>query len=204
MPKFSDVPEVQPATEPVTFTTIKGVEVNALVRHLMAEQEGEILAAARIFAKTNGVENPRQDDPIYLLGLMVATVQIGVVDPDAPSEPFFDGGAPQIRRNLDRERIALLWARQGDFQDRMSGVAEPMGPDMVLQWALRIQAADPRDKTLFADLRPYQQHQLLMGLGHLVVSLSEIIKAMGETQAPAAPSPTEESSPSATPTAAPG
>src|ERR1700722_15176264 len=128
MSKFSAVEVTPPATEPVELE-VGGTTVRCLVRHMMAEEERLVLAGPRDFPRPNGVQNPLPTDPIYLLGLVVSTVHRGFVDADAPAELFFDGGVEQIRACLDRERIAHLWAKQADFQDRMSGIADPPPTD---------------------------------------------------------------------------
>jgi hypothetical protein len=167
MGKFSAVEKVPPATEPIEFE-VGGAVVKCLVRHMMAEEERLVLVSAREFARANGVQNPIPTDPIYLLGLVVSTVQRGYVDADAPAELFFDGGIEQIRMCLDRERIAHLWAKQADFQDRMSGIAEPPPSDgEILLWVRRLTST--LDDDAFAELRPRRMRQIMRGLAQLAI-----------------------------------
>jgi hypothetical protein len=188
MGKFSTVDKVPPATEPVEFE-VGGTAVKCLVRHMMAEEERLVLVGAREFARQNGVQNPVATDPIYLLGLVVSTVHRGYVDADAPEELFFDGGIEQIRACLDRERIAHLWAKQADFQDRMSGIAEPApGDGEIILWVHRL-TSTPADEEAFAELRPRRMRQIMRGLALLAVRtlglLTDVAKLAPDAAKPA-------------------
>lgn len=186
--KFSEAHIDPVRTAAATITTIGGVEMPCKVRHLMADQEAAILVDARAFAKARGVEDPRPDDPLYLFGMMVSTVLRGFVDADAPAdrlEPFFDGGVDQILQHLDQDRIAYLWAVQGAFQDKCSGRAVALTDAEVLARVHAIAAADPTDPGPFADLRPFQQQQLLRAMAKLILSLSALLKKAADAPVPA-------------------
>jgi hypothetical protein len=188
MGKFSAVEKVPPATEPVEFE-VGGTAVKCLVRHMMAEEERLVLVGAREFAKANGLPNPVPTDPIYLLGLIVSTVHRGYVDADAPAELFFDGGVEQLRACLDRERIAHLWAKQAEFQDRMSGIAEPAPSDgEIILWVHRL-TSTPADDEAFAELRPRRMRQIMRGLALLAVRtlglLTDVARPAPEVSKPA-------------------
>jgi hypothetical protein len=177
--KFSQIPIEPPRTAPATIASVGGVEVACRVRHLMADQEAAILQEARAFAKTRGVEDPEPDDPLYLFGMMVSTVLRGYVDTDgAPGalEPFFDGGLDQVLRHLDQDRIAYLWAAHCAFQDACSGRAVKLTDAEVLARVHAIAAADLNDPSPFADLRPFQQQQLLRAMAKLILSLSALLE----------------------------
>jgi hypothetical protein len=182
MSKFSAVDKVAPATEPVEFE-VGRIHVKCLVRHMMAEDERLVLVGARDFARQNGVQSPSPTDPLYLLGLVVSTVHRGFVDADAPEQLFFDGGVDQIRACLDRERITHLWALQADFQDRMSGIAEPPPTDgELILWVQRLTGA--ADDSVFAELRPRRMRLIMRGLAQLAVRtvglLTDLAKASPE------------------------
>jgi hypothetical protein len=185
--KFSKAPVEPPRLAPATVTTVAGVEVGCLVRHLMADQEAGILADARAFAKARGVEDPRHDDPLYMLGLMVSTVQRGYVDADAPAEGFFDGGAAQILQLLDQDRIAYLWARHGAFQDACAGRNVALTDGEVLARVSALAAADATDPGPVADLRPLQQRHLMRAMARLILTLTALLQAppAAAAQAPA-------------------
>jgi hypothetical protein len=192
--KFSAARIDPPRTAPATVATVAGVEMPCKVRHLMAEQEAAILVDARAFAKARGVDDPRPDDPLYLFGMMVSTLLHGFLDDEAPLdriEPFFDGGVEQILRHLDQDRIAYLWAVQCAFQDKCSGRAAALTDAEVLARVHAIAAAEQTDPGPFADLRPFQQQQLMRAMAKLILSLSALLKKAAEAQAsgpPAAPS----------------
>jgi hypothetical protein len=177
--KFSKIPIEPPRTAPATIASVGGVEVACRVRHLMADQEAAILQEARAFAKARGVDDPKPDDPLYLFGMMVSTVLRGYVDADgAPGEldPFFDGGVDQVLRHLDQDRIAYLWAAQCAFQDACSGRAVKLTDVEVLGRVHAIAAAEPGDAAPFADLRPFQQQQLMRAMAKLILSLSALLE----------------------------
>jgi hypothetical protein len=187
--KFSEAPVEPPRTAPATIATVGGAEMPCKVRHLMAEQEAAVLVDARAFAKARGAEDPRPDDPLYLFGMMVSTVLRGYVDADAPPdrlEPFFDGGVEQILRHLDQDRIAYLWAVQGAFQDKCSGRAVALTDAEVLARVHAIAASDSTDPGPFADLRPFQQQQLMRAMAKLILSLSAMLRNAAEPAAPTA------------------
>jgi hypothetical protein len=192
--KFSKAPIEPPRTAPAIVATVAGVEVPCKVRHLMADQEAAVLVDARAFAKARGVEDPKPDDPLYLFGMMVSTVLRGYLDADAaPGEldPFFDGGVEQILRHLDQDRIAYLWAAQCAFQDTCSGRTVALTDVEVLARVHAIAAADPTDAAPFADLRPFQQHQLMRAMAKLTLNLSTLLrKATAPASSPAAASST--------------
>ena len=177
--KFSSVPQPLPKTEPLAIT-IDGQQIPCLIRQLMAEQEGEIMREALAFAEGNGAKNPGTDDPLYMLGMMVATIYLGFMDVDAPTELFFDGGLEQVRKCLDRENIAYLWAKQGDFQDRCSGRMAPLTDHEVIGWAFRIQA--DRDAAL-AELRPGRQKELLIGFANALIAIHNLMQTKEAAEA---------------------
>lgn len=177
--KFSQARVEPPRTAPATIATVTGAEMLCKVRHLMADQEAAVLVDARTFAKARGVEDPRPDDPLYLFGMMVSTVLRGFLDADAPEgepEPFFDGGVEQILRHLDQDRIAYLWAVQGAFQDKCSGRTVTLTDAEVLARVHAIAAAEPTDPGPFADLRPFQQQQLMRAMARLILSLGGMLQ----------------------------
>ena len=186
MGKFSTVDKPPPATEPIVFE-VGGTDVRCLVRHMMAEDERLVLVSARDFARANGVQHPVPSDPIYLLGLVVSTVHRGFADIDAPAELFFDGGIEQVRQCLDRERIAHLWAKQADFQDRMSGIAEPPPTDgEMIVWVHRLTSTP--DDDVFTELRPRRMRQVMRGLAQLAVRtlglLTDVAQSATDSGAP--------------------
>lgn len=88
------------------------------VRVLDILEEAQCAADARSFAKAQGVDDPREGNPIYDYALMVHVVVRATIDHDSPAdkpEPFFDGGATQAWK-LDRERIAMLYEHQASWQ----------------------------------------------------------------------------------------
>jgi hypothetical protein len=195
MAKLSTIPAAPPKTAPAKVVTLAGVELPCKVRHLYAEQEVAVLAEARAFAKRHGVEDPRPDDPLYLVGLMVATLMRGYVDADSPPErlePLFDGGAEQVLKNLDQDQIAHLWAVQSAFQDACSGRATAMTDAEVLGHVHTIALADPTDPAPVAPLRPLAQRQLMRGMAKLVLALMAALQQRVEARSGAPPSPSEQ------------
>ena len=89
---------------------------------LTGEEDDEVLANARAHAMSRGVADPKPNDPIFDLAVMVHTLLLGCVDPDSPSSapaPFF-ASADQIRKNLSRDQIIHLHAQHEFFQDECS------------------------------------------------------------------------------------
>lgn len=120
MSKFSQIALGIRALKPVEIPLQDGVVATCSVRPLLGYEEAKILADARAYAKARGVDDPRDGNPIYELGVWVHTIVHGCVDSDDASAPFFDGGADQILDRLDRDRIALLFEQQQTWQDECS------------------------------------------------------------------------------------
>jgi hypothetical protein len=89
---------------------------------LTGDEDDEVLAQARAHAVKRGVAEPKPDEPIFDLAIMVHTLLLGCVDPDSPPDapvPFFES-ADQIRKHLSREQIVHLHSQHEFFQDECS------------------------------------------------------------------------------------
>lgn len=101
---------------------------------LDGDQDGEAMRGARNFARSKGVDAPKDGEPEYDLGYMAHTLLYGCVDHDSPREvpaPFFSS-VEQILRHLDRERIVWLYGLHQAFAKELSPATKPADFDEVL------------------------------------------------------------------------
>lgn len=114
------------------------------VRVLDILEEAQCAADARSFAKAQGVDDPREGNPIYDYALMVHVVVRATIDHDSPAdkpEPFFDGGATQAWK-LDRERVAMLYEHQASWQAACSPRKMKLSEDEFIAWASSVAVDD--------------------------------------------------------------
>ena len=92
------------------------------VRVLDILEEAQCASDARAFATSQGVDDPKDGNPVYDYALMVHVVVRATIDHDSSvsaPEPFFDGGVSQAWK-LDRDRIAMLYEHQASWQNACS------------------------------------------------------------------------------------
>lgn len=149
MAKFGDIKKGTLARRVVELPLVGGGVTTVAVVPLMPETEAEILRDAKAYAKAYGVEDPKDGDPHYALGIQIHTIAKACVDPDSPEnapEPFFEGGVSQITdrtHGLIRQQIALLYEAQCAWQDELS--PGPKGRDPGLYFAVLMQAREAPD-----------------------------------------------------------
>lgn len=92
------------------------------LRALNDNEHSDVLRDALAFAKSNGVENPEDGDPLYEQGKWIHTIARACIDPESPEDNpqrYFDGGADQIHQSeiLTPEIIAYVFEQQRVHQD---------------------------------------------------------------------------------------
>jgi len=129
--KFAQIKQGAAAVERVECTTVDGTPFVAAARVLMGEDDDAILSAAQQFTiERKGT--PKEGDPIYDFAINLLTVLHGYDDPDTPGERFF-ASAEEVRKRLDRERIAYLAERQQAHQDTVSPSARKLDPAQFVE-----------------------------------------------------------------------
>lgn len=86
------------------------------VRVLDILEEAQCAASARSFAKSQGIEDAREGNPVYDYALMVHVVALAAIDHDSTAdapEPF--ATVAELWK-LDRERVAWLYEHQASWQ----------------------------------------------------------------------------------------
>jgi hypothetical protein len=107
-------------------------DVTVGLRPLSPGQEADIYAAALAYARAHGLEKPEEGDELYEFGKALNRILIGVVDADAPTERFFDGGLEQIENmvELGKDGVLTLAEMHQGYQDRINGkTAELLSDD---------------------------------------------------------------------------
>lgn len=132
------------------------------VRCISGEETADILAAARAFAKSRGVDDPGNGEPLYDLGLQVHTLLVAVVDldhpqPESQSARFFDS-VDQILQSplIGRDGIQYLYEAWDTWQAITSPQADTLdlpGMTSVLADLAKAEEEGDRPKALSIYLR---------------------------------------------------
>lgn len=155
--RFSQVEKGRRAREAVEFDTLDGQRCAAAFRPIDGDLEAEVLKRAQEFSLANGLKDPKPGHPIYELGYEVATLVLAMVDAVDAQQPlvlFWDGGEEQLRRALDRDRIALLFERHARFQDTVSPRKHTLSGEAYILKVFEIATAEGDDDGPFVNLRP--------------------------------------------------
>jgi len=132
---LGDAPAFQPDLDaaglPVAVPSPGSVSVD--LRPLTSGEQADVLARATADAKSRGVMDPRDGNPIYDLAEMEHTLALCCLDPDSPDDaprPFFDGGVEQIRSSPDlgRDRIVYLFEQHQLYQDECAPSLRKINP----------------------------------------------------------------------------
>lgn len=139
------------------------------VRVLSADEEAEALRFAREYAVKRGGE-PKAEDPLYDLGLMIGTLVRALVDWESPVDavvPFFES-ADEVGE-LDRDRIAYLYEQQQSWQDECAPQASQFTEDQFFNWVVTL-AASETPQNPFAYTRPGLRWTLTRTMAGLLLS----------------------------------
>lgn len=141
--------ESRQGSEPTTTVTVG-------LRVLLGAEAAEVLSHAAAFARSKGVTEPRDGDPLYELGKMVHTLLLAAVDPDSDPRavtPFF-ASAEEIltSEHLGRDGIIYLFEQQEIWQEHCSPQLARFAPDELM--GLIAKLSEDRDGSFFAKLRP--------------------------------------------------
>lgn len=183
----------RPASLPLSSTT----SFDVLLRPLTGTEEGLVLSRSRAYAKENGVEDPKETDALYALGIMANTIALASLDPDTPAnarELSFDGGASQILGDLGREQIAFLYERQQLWQEECSPTLRRMSAEELMAHAIKI--AEAQDDLPFVQLAPVMRLTLVRILARQLLSSPEAKSPSGSVSG--SPPETSKSSPAST------
>lgn len=122
---------------------------------LTGAEEEKALELARARAVKAGVADPKQNEPLYDLAVMVQTLVLGCVDHESASTsptPFFDS-AEQVLQNLNRDQITYLFAQHEHWQDEQSPQAKNLSEEQFYAWLVGVaESESPSD--FFEKLRP--------------------------------------------------
>lgn len=196
--RVSNAPEVQGADWEKDPNTIQ-----VGIRALTPAESSEVLEKARESAEKAGVKEWLATHPLCELHLMVHLVAVACVDSEAPSEPFFVGGAKEI---LDSPEVAgdnlAYLAQQAKLWNDQLGPREPEMTAEQLISALVREAERPENspEAFFSRLRPSSQLSFFRSTAKLLTSslmskyLSGSPEATSSTET-TAPAPSESPSP---------
>ena len=198
MAKFQDIQKGTRARKPVVFPIESGPlldtesplgaesdheapdTVTVDLRVLHGEEEAECLRRAHTSAVKAGVAEPKSGDPLYDFELMIQTLAIACIDHESSNndpQPFFSS-ADEIRKHLDRERIAYLFGQYEVWQDECSPQAAKISGDKLYEIILTAaKSEDPADP--FVQLRPGTAAICFRTMAGLLLRLPELRSALG-------------------------
>lgn len=161
----SATPEASDAPVLVDLVVLTGVE------------ETEALKLARAYAVTQGIADPKPNEPIYDLAVMVHTLVIGCVDHDSPSSaplPFF-ANPEQLLQGMSRDQITYLYALHEHWQDDCSPQAKDLSEEEFYGWLVGVaESESPSD--FFAKSRPRMLSDCMRTLAKLSL-ISRLLKS---------------------------
>lgn len=124
--------------------------VAVLVRVIDTEERADAVAKGRAYAIGKGIDEPKDGDEVFALGVKAATLVTCCLDADAPAEPFF--ASFDEARKLDPDRIAFLYEHWELHQDSHAPQRGTMSPGEYVAKVLEV--ADVRDPKAWLSLRP--------------------------------------------------
>lgn len=173
MAKFSKIVQGTQAEKPTEIPPVDGGDklVDVLLRPLDAIAEEDALYEARQRAISKGIIDPKPGEPIYDMALMVETISRGYLDVDSPKEkrePYFDGGADDVR-NYGREAIHYLYQLHQTWQDEVSPTISKLDAKQTIEAMIKIGAPNEREARSFLErCRPGLLVSLLRSMGILL------------------------------------
>lgn len=160
-------------------------EVMVGLRVLTLDELTTVYEKAGDFARSRGVKEPNDTDPIYALGLSIYLCAIACVDPDSDvkdPEPFFgaradlESGALELLSSphIGRDGIAYLAESQEAWQDICNPRANKVPPSVFYDSIVSLADKNP-DVALrtFLGYRPAMHFHLLRTLAGLQVNLQQ-------------------------------
>lgn len=124
--------------------------VPVLVRIIDTEERADAVAKGRAYAVSKGIDDPKDGDEVFALGVKAATLVTCCLDADAPTEPFF--ASVDEARKLDPDRIAFLYEHWELHQDSHAPQRGTMSPGEYVAKVLEV--ADVRDPKALLSMRP--------------------------------------------------
>jgi|GEM_PF-4864152 len=148
--KFSELQAGKKAEKSVVFPHpfIPGETIEVLVVQLTGHEEAEALTFAQRFAAERQAK-ASPGEPIFDLGLMVATLLRGTLDPKS-RERFF--GSESEALQLPREAIMYLFEHQQTWQDSLAPSVKNLGQGEIL--AKIVELSEAEDAAGFIRLSP--------------------------------------------------
>jgi hypothetical protein len=164
--KFSELQAGKKAEKSVVFPHpfISEETVEVLVIPLTGHEEAEALTFAQRFA-TERQAKASPGEPIFDLGLMVATLLRGTLDP-ATHERFFGSESEALR--LPREGIMYLFEHQQTWQDSLSPSVKNLGHGEIV--AKIVELSEAEDPAGFIRLSPGLRWICTRTMARLLVS----------------------------------
>ena len=174
MSRFSKLVKGTRARKPFALALPNAAEdVSIALVSLSGADEVEVFAQARAFAKSKGIDDPKQGDPIYERAIWASTLLLACIDPESPESspvPFFDS-VEEILGGLDRDRIALLFEAQQAWQDETSPRPGSMSAVEFVDMTFACARAEEGADLPFERLRPVTRRSFVHTLALQYVAL---------------------------------
>jgi hypothetical protein len=152
--KFSQLAKGRAARcKGVAFSALDCTECVVDLAIVTGDDDDDILEAAAKHAVSKEADAVR-GNPVYDFACDVELVFRACLDPDSPEdkpERFFESAA-DVRKHLDRDRIAYLAARQHEHQERLSPLRHEMSAAEYTKKIFEIVASSEGDDGPFRDI----------------------------------------------------
>ncbi len=144
------------------------------IRALTPGESSEVLAKAQESALAAGAKEWLATHPLCELHLMVHLVAVACVDSEAPSEPFFVGGAKEILASpeIAGDNLAYLAQQVKLWNDEVSPRDASLTAEQLVSIVIR-EAERPENapETFFSRLRPSSQLSCFHSISKLLSDL---------------------------------
>lgn len=145
------------------------------LRALSPGDEAEVFALAHAYAKSKGVEHPKEGDELYEYGKALHRCLLGVVDVDSdPRHPerFFDGGIEQIEgmHELGADGVLTLAEMHAAYQDEVSGHIKQLESEDGFRRVVE-ELAGPHGAPFYWALKPGSRVSSTLSMARLLRSL---------------------------------
>lgn len=143
-------------------------------------EEGRALAAAREYAKKQGVEDPKSGNPLYERAIALHTVFLSCFDPDVlPNRVRTFETIQEIEDTLDHDRVAMLFQWQRTWQKEIAPSPKGMTPQEYLKMVVQTAEAEEDEEIPLSFLPPKQQTALWRFTCALCMSLLQLRSPSG-------------------------
>jgi len=156
----------------VSFTSLDAREWTCDLGLLTADDDLLILERAADVARSKKAK-PERGDPVFEFAMSCEIVAFTAIDPESPKDAparFFKS-SEQVRKNLDRDRVHYLQARQAAFQEKQSPLKRSHTEEEYRRKIVELAVEGAANANPFDDWAPSSVVDLMCFTARLCVAL---------------------------------